>query len=169
MQKYTSYIFPLMVLSVVFFLVYRWYNLKTERLDQNLFAEGVQIENLSEEELVNSLNGVGDYTTVELDAKDEETKGVVRYEVKDGEIRFSVMANLPETEDEYSVWLKEVGGEAMREVFSLKFAKGGYVGSAILPLELSPFEVIVSTKDNSLDVLKDNLLQGIVEVQDKEE
>ncbi len=168
MQKYTTYIFPLVVFSVIFLLIYRWHNLQQQELEGNLFAEGVQIENLSEEELANSLNGVGDYKTIELQANDEDAKGVVRYELADEKVRFSVVANLPEIDDGYRVWLKEVNGDAMREVFSLELGKGGYIGSAVLPQELLPFEVVVTTKDNPLEVLDNSLLQGVVEVQEVE-
>ena len=56
MKKYTPYIFPLVVLSVVFLLVFRWYSMRTDRLETDLFAEGVEIENLSEDEMVRSIN-----------------------------------------------------------------------------------------------------------------
>jgi len=163
MKKYTPYIFPLVVLSVVFLLVFRWYSMRTERLDQDLFAEGIEIENLSESELAESVSGVGDYINVDLASQTADSQGVVRYEIKDEKIRFSVMANLPNVDGDYRVWLKEVDGEAMREVFPLTFGKGGYVGSAALPSELLPFEIIVSEEPNAADVLETNILRGIIE------
>jgi hypothetical protein len=166
MKKYTPYIFPLVVLSVVFLLVFRWYSMRTDRLETDLFAEGVEIENLSEDEMVRSINGVGDYDSVELGSESEDSQGVVRYEVKEGKVRFSVVANLPESDMDYSVWLKEVDGDAMREVFTLVSGKGGYVGSAALPSELMPFEIIVSEESNAADVLEMNILRGVVEVEE---
>ncbi len=165
MKKYTPYIFPLVVLSVVFLLVFRWYSMRTQRLEQNLFAEGVEIENLSEEELVKSISGVGDYDSVELNSASEDSQGVVRYEIKDEKVRFSVMANLPESNNEYRVWLKEVDGESMREVFSLASGKGGYIGSAALPSELLPFEIIVSQEATAEDAKNMNILNGVIEAE----
>jgi hypothetical protein len=169
MKKYTPYIFPLVVLSVVFLLVFRWYSMRTQRLDQDLFAEGVEIENLSEDELVRSISGVGDYDSVELEAAAEDSQGVIRYELKDDKVRFSVMANLPETGADYRVWLKEVDGDAMREVFVLESGKGGYIGSAALPAELLPFEVIVSQEENSSDAIDSSVLRGIIQAEDSME
>jgi len=164
MKKYTPYIFPLVVLSVVFLLVFRWYSMRTERLDQDLFAEGIEIENLSEAELAESVSGAGDYMSTNLVSADEDSQGTIRYEIKDGKVRFSVIANLPNVDANYKVWLKEVDGEAMREVFSLTFGKGGHVGSAAIPSELLPFEIIVSDKDNATDALEENILRGMIEV-----
>ena len=166
MKKYTPYIFPLVVLSVVFLLVFRWYGMRTQRLEQDLFAEGVEIENLSEGELVKSINGVGDYDSVELSSESEDSRGVIRYEIKDDKVGFSVMANLPESDEDYRVWLKEVDGEAMREVFTLVEGKGGYVGSAALPSALLPFEVIVSEEIDAMDVMETNILKGVIEVEE---
>lgn len=161
--------------------------MRTQRLEQDMFAEGVEIENLSEEELVNSVNGVGDYKVVDLVSSSQESEkmddsdiseensmivdseGVIRYEIKDGKVRFSVVANLPESDLDYNVWLKEVDGTAMREVFSLVSGKGGYVGSASLPEELLPFEVIVSQEVEASDVLKNIILRGVISAEDSVE
>lgn len=166
MKKYTPYIFPLVVLSVVFLLVFRWYGMRTSRLDQDLFAEGIEIENLSEDELAESINGVGDYDSVELTSESDDAQGVVRYEIKDEKVRFSVMANLPESDQDYRVWLKEVDGDAIREVFALTPGKGGYVGSAALPAELLPFEVIVSEELDAVDATETSVLRGVIEVEE---
>lgn len=169
MKKYTPYIFPLVVLSVVFLLVFRWYSMRTQRMDENLFAEGVEIENLSEDEMAKSISGVGDYKSVDLSSTDVNVSGVVRYELKDDRVRFSVMANLPESENEYRVWLKEVDGNNMREVFTLVSGKGGYIGSASLPSELLPFEIIVSQKSSADAAKETNVLRGTLEAQDSVE
>ena len=161
MKKYTPYIFPLVVFAIIFMLVFRWYNLRSERMQYALLGEGVEIENLSQEEVAD-FNGVGDYESVDLDSNNEETDGVIRYEVKDDKVRFSVMANLPESEDDYRVWLKSTDSNAMREVFTLEFAKGGYIGSAALPSELLPFEVIVSQNDSPEMADENSLLRGMI-------
>ncbi|MBU0974112.1 hypothetical protein KKD03_00215 [Patescibacteria group bacterium] len=169
MKKYTPYIFPLVVLSVVFLLVFRWYSMRTQRMDENLFAEGVEIENLSEDEMAKSISGVGDYNNVDLTSSSADALGIVRYELKDDKVRFSVMANLPESENEYRVWLKEVDGDNMREVFTLVPGKGGYIGSAALPSELLPFEIIVSEEVSAEGAKEANVLRGVLDVQDSVE
>ncbi len=169
MKKYTPYIFPLVVLSVVFLLVFRWYSMRTQRMDDNQFAEGVEIENLSEEEIAKSISGVGDYESVDLEPSNADALGVVRYEFKDDKVRFSVMANLPDSETGYKVWLKEVNGNSMREVFSLVPGKGGYIGSAALPAELLPFEIIVSEATSAEEAKESNVLRGTLEAEDSVE
>lgn len=165
MKKYTPYVFPLIVLGIVFMLVFRWYNLRSERMEYALLGEGVEIENLSQEEMVNSIRGVGDYESVELSAENPDNSGVVRYEVKDDKVRFSVMANLPEPTSEYKVWLKSTDGTAMREVFALVPGKGGYIGSAALPSELLPFEVIVSENADAQMADEESVLRGTIELE----
>ena len=167
MKRYTPYIFPLVVLGIIFMLVFRWYTLKSERSEYALLGEGVEIENLSQEEMVNSIQGVGDYETVELNSENPDNSGVVRYEVKDDKVRFSVMANLPEPTTEYNVWLRSTDGTAMREVFTLVEGKGGYIGSAALPSDLLPFEVIISEASEAESVNGNYLLRGVVIVPEK--
>lgn len=163
MKRYTPYIFPLVVLGIIFLLVFRWYNLRTERMEYSLLGEGVEIENLSQEELARSIQGAGDYESVELESDNPDNSGVIRYEVVEDKVRFSVMANLPEAETEYRVWLKETDGTAMREVFSLTAAKGGYIGSAALPSELLPFQVIVTQETQAEMAAENVILQGTIE------
>lgn len=168
MKKYTPYVFPLIVVGIILILVFRWYSLRTKSIEYSLLGEGVSIENLSQEEMTNSLRGVGDYETVQLEGKTQDDSGVVRYEIKDDKIRFSVMANLPETQNAYRVWLKSLNSTAMREVFVLEAGKGGYIGSAALPAELLPFEVIVSQNDDARMADQQSLLRGTVQAEESE-
>lgn len=106
MKRFTPYIFPLVVLLVIFFLVYRWYSLRSQqRAEDAEFGEGIQIENLSEEEAANVVTGVGDVETAPLEApvqpdKDEvglttgQNLGTIRYEITEDKVLFSVLANL---------------------------------------------------------------------------
>lgn len=165
MKKYTPYVFPLIVVGIILILVFRWYSLRTKSIEYSLLGEGVSIENLSQEEMIDSLTGVGDYETVQLEGATEADSGVVRYELKDDKIRFSVMANLPESESSYRVWLKSLNGTAMREVFVLEAGKGGYIGSAALPAELLPFEVIVSQNGDARMADQQSLLRGTVQAE----
>ena len=163
MQKYTPYVFPLVVLGVVLLLVLRWYTLRAERSEYALLGEGVTIENLSQEEMVNSIKGVGDYESIDLASEDLNSNGVVRYELKEDKVRFSVMANLPAPTVAYHVWLRSTDGTAMRKVFTLVEGKGGYIGSAALPSELLPFEMIVSESTDPATANEDYVLRGKIE------
>jgi len=163
MKKYTPYVFPLVVLGIIFMLVFRWYSLRAERNEYSMLGEGVEIENLSQDEMVKSIRGAGDYESTDLEGMNPEDSGVVRYELKDDKIRFSVMANLPEPTADYHVWLKSTDGTAMREVFTLVEGKGGYIGSAALPSDLLPFEMIVSEYSDAKMADEDYVLRGTIE------
>lgn len=72
MKAISPYIFPLIVVAIVFFLIYRWYsNQQTPTSD---IGEGITIENLSESELSDVLSGVGDYDTIELEPVEPPTE-----------------------------------------------------------------------------------------------
>lgn len=178
MKKYTPYLLPLIILSVIFFLVFRWYNQRTSQVQEDLFGEGIQIENLSEEELRETLGGSDDLQTVELQPVVTETElgqegegaeatepqlaeGVIRYEEVAGRTRFSVIATLPMSEEPYQVFLRKTGGEDIRHAFTLTSRKGGYLGTASLPNEELPIEVLVTR--GGTDVPGRILLRGILE------
>jgi hypothetical protein len=175
MKRFTPFIFPIIVLLIVGFLAWRWYDLRAERAAQRLdFGEGVEIENLTDDERSEVTRGVGDFETVELERPETEegreplagtemATGVFRYEVRDNRVRFSVMANLPESsEGRYQVWLKEVDGEGVRRAFVLVPGKGGFEGSAAVSAELLPFEVLVTRELSDDDTVEDVILRGRV-------
>jgi hypothetical protein len=163
MKKYTPYLFPLIVLAIVFFLIFRWYNLRTERVANDLFGEGVQIENLTETEVDTVLNGLQDVSRVELEPEVETARGDIRYEISDGRVRFTVTAALPQVEEGYQVWLKEVDGDRRRLAFALEERKGGYMGSAALSADLLPFEVVVTRNVPQVeDELVEVVLRGTI-------
>ncbi len=168
MKKYTPYIFPLVVVGVVFLLVFRWYNMRTQQAEEQLFGEGVQIENLSETEVQAALSGVGDFETVEL-VGSATASGEIKYEVRDERVRFTVSAQLPENEGPYQVWLKEVNGDGERLAFTLEEGKGGLIGSAALPSNLLPFEVLVTDQAVVPTESGQVLLRGTISAQEAEE
>lgn len=122
MKALVPYIFPLLVVLIVFFLIFRWYG-NRQNLNQDI-GEGITIENLSESELSDVLKGVGDYKTVELESVSElqsessssdseqtrlsqEVKsnlrkllGVVKYELDGDRLRLSVVAEPEEVAKE---------------------------------------------------------------------
>src|SRR3972149_2917998 len=79
----------------VLFLLFRWYNLRTQREGMtSLLNEEVTIDELTNEEEQNLMLGAGDYQAAELTGEDPTMLGEVRYEVTGGELLFSVNATL---------------------------------------------------------------------------
>lgn len=175
MKRFTPYIFPLIVLAIVFFLVYRWYSMRSERTaDTGQYGEGIEIENLSDTEADSVLRGAGDFETAPMAKSESSTSevtgaGAIRYEVKDGKVRFSVAADLPEPEKPYNVWIRTVDGDNLTNAFSLELGKGGYMGTAAVNEDQLPLEVIVSQADNKSEVLDTIILRGVVEKKEAAE
>lgn len=174
MKNITPYIFPIVALLVVVFLLYRWYDMRTEQVDRPVeFGEGVEIENLSEAELGSVLRGAENVKTVELQAPQANVEsageavgsGVIRYDIADNKVRFSVLADLPALEvGAYQVWLKEIDGEGIRKAFSLESGKGGMMGSASVASDLLPFEVVVSKETTAGDeTMEAVVLRGVIQ------
>ncbi len=173
LKKYTPYAFPLLVFLLVFFLVFRWFQLRSERANNELnFSEGIQIENLSEDEQRSMLQGAGDFDTVELsqetsDDSDEammqpEATGVIRYEMVDGKVRFSVIVTAMGADDEYHVWLHDTDTNELSPALDLVEGKGGLVGTAAISTDLLPVEVVVSTSSDKTTVLENVVLRGML-------
>ncbi len=164
MKKILPFIFPAAATLIVLLLAWRWFSMKTQREDVEApFAEGVEIENLSESELNDVLQGVGDYSTVSMTSESEGAMGQIRYEIADGRVKLSINASLPELEEgEYQVWFKEVEGDALRKAFILEMSKGGYLGNAAISESVLPFEVLVSKEVRPDDEVEEVLLRGVV-------
>ncbi|NCN06746.1 MAG: hypothetical protein GW946_02775 [Candidatus Pacebacteria bacterium] len=172
LKKYAPYAFPLVVFLLVFFLIFRWFQLRSERANNELnFSEGIQIENLSEDEQNSILRGAGDYDTVALapetneDNEDSmmkpEATGLIRYEMMDGKVRFSVIVTADENAT-YSVWLHDTDTNELSPAFDLVAGKGGWVGTAAINAELLPVEVVVSTSSDKMRVLDNVVLRGML-------
>jgi hypothetical protein len=163
MKKVLPFIFPLVALIIVVFLAYRWYNLNTTTRNGqiNEVGEGVEIQDLSPDEASNILRGVGDFKQVELKGADEAV-GSVRYEVKDGKVRFSVTADVPGLNNgRYQVWIKS-GDQPAQKAFVLEASKGGYMGSAAVSATTLPFDVIVTRESTDDETMETTVLQGNV-------
>lgn len=175
MKRFTPYIFPLIVLAIVFFLVYRWYSMRSKRsADNSDYGEGIQIENLSDTEASSVLRGAGDFETTPMEKTENSStevtgNGSIRYEIKDGKVRFSVAAALPEPEEPYHVWIRTQDGDNLTKAFDLEMGKGGYMGTAAVNEDLLPLEVIVSEAGDKSDVLNSVILRGIVEKKEATE
>lgn len=159
MEKFAPYAFPVVALLVVAFLSFRWYNMKTQRDGEiNQFAQGVEIENLTSEELDSVLKGTEDLQTVNMVGAEDVT-GQTRYEFRDGRVLFTVNADLPElTAGSYQVWLKSLDKDDYRKAFTLDMGKAGFYGSAALSEEVLPFEVVVTKELNPSDDLTEEVL-----------
>lgn len=175
MKRFTPYIFPLIVLAIVFFLVYRWYNMRSQQPgDLGEYGEGIEIENLTQEDADSIMRGTGDFQTAQMEQGENvesEVQGVgsIRYEMKDGKVRFSVSADLPEPETAYHVWIRTVDQDNLTEAFTLEMGKGGYIGTAAVSEDMLPLEVIVSPTSDQNQVMNETVLRGVIEAQPEEE
>ncbi len=165
LKKLLPFIFPTAAIVLVIILGVRWFRLRQERTGQiSEFAEGIEIEDLTDEATQQPLSEAEDLASLELinETDDEGVMGQVRYELDDERIRFSVFANLPETDATYQVWLQDLTGESRRPAFVLSRLKGGYIGSAAISAETLPFEVIVTKEENLDNEMEQILLRGVM-------
>ncbi len=147
-KKYYPFVFPTIALLLVLFLAFRWYNLRTKRNAEQ--KPEVQIENLTVEEQEQIVTG-DDESVTSVDMTGEATaSGQVRYTKTDDKVLFSVNAALPKDSKKYQVWLQRENEEPTK-AFALTYGKGGYMGSASVPVEYLPFEVIVTEETNTAD------------------
>lgn len=164
MKKFVPFIFPLIALVIVIFLAYRWYSMNTPANKGEIsdFGEGVTIENLSEDTQAAIIKGSPDLKTAALSGEGE-VNGEVRYEIKDGKVRFTVMAELPKSgTGGYQVWLNKVGGSQRQKAFELVPGKGGYIGSAAIDEALLPFEVNVTKPGATSAAPGETVLKGVI-------
>lgn len=173
MKKLTPYIFPLVVILIVFFLVYRWYGLRTNRAgDISQLGEGIQIEDLSSEQADSLLRGSDDMASTPLtpgDATAQETvtgTGTIRYEMVDGKVNFSVMAALPESDAGYTVWIRGAEADNLTQAGELELSKGGYQATVSVNEDQLPLEVLVSQAKERDAVMDSVILRGMIEAQE---
>lgn len=166
MKKFLPFLFPLIALIIVGVLIFRWYNSQTANKQGKIpdFAAGTQIEQLSSTDSTRLKKGAKDLATVDMKGG-QDMMGEIRYEVKDGKVLFSVIANLPPAENaQYQVWLQEVNGEAKKKAFVLAADKGGYIGSGSISADTLPFEVVVSLEKNKDDdQMETVVLRGVIQ------
>ena len=167
LKQFLPFIFPSAAIILVVILAFRWYRLRNDQVGKiSEFAQGVEIEDLTEAERSSTLSGVKDVKAVELQGDVEETMGEIRYELSDDKVKFSVTATLPQEDgSQYQVWLKEVDGQAVRKAFTLEMLKGGYSGSAAISTETLPFEVVVSKEVVNDNLMEQILLRGVLETE----
>jgi hypothetical protein len=159
-KKFIPYIFPLLAFAFVVFMFVRWYSTRVAEQGNSLLTNDLEISNLSQEEEESIIKGTADFSTVNMIALGESS-GEVRYQLTDDKLNFTVTANLPDGNEAFIVWLKEVDGDTRKKVFTLTYSKAGYIGSASVPAEVLPVEVVVSAESDLL--LEDAFLRGIIE------
>lgn len=159
-KKFTPYIFPLLAFAFVVFMFIRWYSTRVAEEGASLLSNDLEITTLTQEEEESIIRGTTDFSTAEMMAVGEAS-GEIRYQLVENKLNFTVTANLPESNEAFAVWLKEIDGDAKKKVFTLSYSKAGFIGSASVPAEVLPIEVIVSTESDLL--LEDALLRGIIE------
>ena len=170
MKKLSPYVFPAVVVLLVIFLISRWYDKRGQISD---YGEGIEIENLSEEELSDALTGVGDYTTVPLEETSpvqgetptaaSSLQGFLRYEIKDSKVKLSVTVSSFDPAANYYVWLRPTNSDEPKQAFILVEGKGGLIGSGAFSVDQLPVEILV-TKGSGLGENRANVvLRGMVE------
>ncbi len=165
MKKFLPFLFPLIALVIVFVLVFRWYNTQTANKQGKIpdFAAGTSIDPLSQTDSTRLKKPAKDTLTVDMQGTGNAI-GQIRYEIKDGKVQFSVIANLPAPKDGvYQVWLQAVNGESKKKAFTLELDKGGYIGSGSISADTLPFEVVVSLEKNNDDSMETPLLRGVIQ------
>lgn len=163
MKKYLPFIFPSIAILIVIFLAVRWYNLNTSDGQINEFAQGVDVETLSVDDVISG-NQAEDLEEVELVDANSQPQGAIRYSIDDDRVRLSVMTYLPEPEAGfYQVWFKEVDSDAIKKAFVLSSQKGGYIGNAAISKDVLPFEVVVTKETEDDATPEEELLKATIE------
>ena len=156
LQNLLPYLLPLIALILVIIMFVRWYQGKTAEAPVSLLDSQLQVESLPNEVQESIIKGSTDYKTLDMQGVDQNT-GEVRYQIADGKFNFTVTANLPESKEDYAVWLADINGEAKKRVFNLVYSKAGYVGSAGVSADVLPVKVVVAKASDLM--LQDALLQ----------
>ncbi len=169
LKQYYPFIVPTISLLLVLFLAFRWYNLRTQR-EMDADITDVEIETLTQEEL-QIVQGTEDVSTVELEPEPEEpVVGQVRYRVEDERVLITVSADLPELDDSYyQVWLAAEERQP-QQAFRLQSTKAGHLGSASIPTDRLPLEVIVTDQTGvGEDEVGRQILRGMIEIEEVED
>lgn len=159
LQDLLPYVFPLIAVIFVGIMFARWYQARTAATPTGLLDPEFAVESLSAEEQNSIIKGATDYDMVTMQG-DENAMGEVRYQIADGKLSFTVTANLPESEEDYAVWLADEAKQTRKRVFNLSYSKAGYVGSAMVSAEVLPVQVVVSKASDLM--LQDTVLEATI-------
>lgn len=164
LQALLPYLFPLIAIIFVVIMFARWYKGKTAEKPVSLLdSQQLQVESLPANVQNDIIKGASDYKMLSMQGA--TGAGELRYQIKDGKLTFTVTANLPESKEDYAVWLMDASGSSKRRVFNLEFGKAGYVGSAVVSADVLPVKVLV-VKASDL-MLQDILFQAEIVAESK--
>lgn len=156
-QTLLPYLFPLIAIILVVVMFARWYKGKTDETPVSLLDPQLTVESLPDQVQDSFIKGTTDYKMLDMTGV-EQAAGEVRYQIQDGKLSFTVTANLPDSQEDYAVWLTDLNGSAKKRVFNLQYSKAGYIGSAMVSDEVLPVKVVVSKASDLM--LEDVLLQA---------
>lgn len=157
LQNLLPYLFPSIAIIFVVIMFARWYKGKTAETPVSLLDSQLQVESLPADMQNSIIKGATDYQAMDMQGV-EQAVGELRYQVKGDKLTFTVTANLPDSKEDYAVWLADVDGDAKRRVFNLVYSKAGYVGSAVVSAGVLPVKVVVAKASDLM--LEDALLQA---------
>ena len=157
LQNLLPYLFPLIAIILVVVMFARWYKGKTADAPVSLLDSQLEVESLPAQIQDSIIKGATDYKMLNMIGVDQAA-GELRYQIKDDKLSFTVTANLPNSKEDYAVWLADVNSDAKKRVFNLKYSKAGYIGSAMVSDDVLPIKVLVSKASDLM--LEDILLQA---------
>jgi len=167
MKKYAPYFLVVIIGLTLVILFYRWQAANQPK--PQISPEGISIEDLTPEEQTDLVQGgVDDYQEVQLKPTGLLGKiaalGTLRYLVENGKFKFSAITQLPEPEvgKSYSLWIHPLNSKRWHKVTGLELKKGGFIGSAALPADILPVEVVISTGEEPSQVLDQALFKATV-------
>jgi hypothetical protein len=131
------------------------------------YGSGIKIEELSQEKKDAFLQTPQkDLETVRLEAPNTTQpasgSGMIRYQYTDQGANFLVTTDLDTTQAPYTVWLRSGDKDNLTLAFKLAEGKGGAWGSAFVPADQLPVEVIVSSSDSKANVTDQTMLQATI-------
>lgn len=149
MKKFLPFALPVLAVILVVVFAYRFYQQRTaERLPVPEVTAGAEIEELSVAELEaleKMGRGVGNYETAKMTG--DQGGGEVRFEKKDDKVYFTVTANLPETEEDYKLWLKQAGSEEFVASKVLNLGKAGLIVATAVDADALPLALEVRLQE----------------------
>ncbi len=104
LQNLLPYLFPLIAIILVVVMFARWYKGKTAETPVSLLDSQLEVESLPAQVQDSIIKGATDYKMLNMIGVDQAV-GELRYQIKDDKLSFTVTANLPNSKEEYAVWL----------------------------------------------------------------
>ncbi|MDO5561383.1 MAG: hypothetical protein Q4G02_01245 [bacterium] len=149
MKKFLPFILPALAVILVVVFAYRFYQQRTaERLPTPEVTAGAEIEELSVAELEaleKMGRGVGNYETAKMTG--DQGNGEIRFEKKNDKVYFTVTANLPESKEDYKLWLKQADAEKFVASKALTLGKAGLIAATAADANTLPLTVEVRLQE----------------------